>query len=117
MAEGGSQQDQPKSDAAQSMDGPKNNFQGLNKNEVHNRSAVQARKTRMAAPMSPDDEADDIAPPEPPRLTQAHSVGPVIGEFSFLRKPDLEKFDLKKKPLFIGVTGGTASGKTSICEM
>lgn len=25
--------------------------------------------------------------------------------------------DLKKKPLFIGVTGGTASGKTSVCEI
>lgn len=25
--------------------------------------------------------------------------------------------DLKKKPLFIGVTGGTASGKTSLCEI
>lgn len=30
-------------------------------------------------------------------------------------KPD--KFDIKKRPLFIGVTGGTAGGKTSICDM
>ena len=26
-------------------------------------------------------------------------------------------FDIKKRPLFIGVTGGTAGGKTSICDM
>ena len=25
--------------------------------------------------------------------------------------------NIKKKPLFIGVTGGTASGKTSVCDM
>ena len=25
--------------------------------------------------------------------------------------------DLSNKPLFIGVSGGTASGKTSVCEM
>ena len=30
-------------------------------------------------------------------------------------KPD--KFDIKKRPLFIGVTGGTAGGKTSICDV
>jgi pantothenate kinase-related protein Tda10 len=28
-----------------------------------------------------------------------------------------EMFDIKKRPLFIGVTGGTAGGKTSICDM
>ena len=26
-------------------------------------------------------------------------------------------FDIKKRTLFIGVTGGTAGGKTSICDM
>jgi len=26
-------------------------------------------------------------------------------------------FDFKKKPLFIGVSGGTASGKSSVCDM
>ena len=26
-------------------------------------------------------------------------------------------FDFNKKPLFIGVTGGTASGKTSVCDI
>ena len=34
--------------------------------------------------------------------------------------PKIEKtlnIDLKRKPLFIGVSGGTASGKTSVCEM
>jgi uridine kinase len=28
-----------------------------------------------------------------------------------------EKFDIKTKPFFIGVTGGTAGGKTSICDI
>ena len=28
-----------------------------------------------------------------------------------------EKLDLRSKPFFIGVTGGTAGGKTSICEI
>lgn len=27
------------------------------------------------------------------------------------------KFDIKIRPLFIGVTGGTASGKTSVCDI
>ena len=43
-----------------------------------------------------------------------------LNDFTFLRKTesnDGEKFDITKKPLFIGVTGGTASGKTSLCEM
>ena len=43
-----------------------------------------------------------------------------LQDFTFLRKTesnDGEKFDITKKPLFIGVTGGTASGKTSLCEM
>ena len=43
-----------------------------------------------------------------------------LNDFTFLRKNESdsgEKFDITKKPLFIGVTGGTASGKTSLCEM
>mmetsp|Transcript_13497 Transcript_13497/g.22983 ORF Transcript_13497/g.22983 Transcript_13497/m.22983 type:complete len:160 (+) Transcript_13497:13-492(+) len=28
-----------------------------------------------------------------------------------------EKFNIKQRPLFIGVTGGTAGGKTSICDI
>lgn len=28
-----------------------------------------------------------------------------------------ELFDVKKRPLLIGVTGGTAGGKTSICDI
>ena len=28
-----------------------------------------------------------------------------------------EKFDIKTRPFFIGVTGGTAGGKTSICDI
>lgn len=28
-----------------------------------------------------------------------------------------KKFDIKKRPLFVGVTGGTAGGKTSICNI
>ena len=43
-----------------------------------------------------------------------------LKDFTFLRKTESdsgEKFDITKKPLFIGVTGGTASGKTSLCEM
>jgi len=28
-----------------------------------------------------------------------------------------DKFDVSKRPLFIGCTGGTASGKTSVCDM
>ena len=31
--------------------------------------------------------------------------------------PGTKVFDIKKRPLFIGVTGGTAGGKTSICDM
>ena len=30
---------------------------------------------------------------------------------------DTNKFDVKKGPLFIVVTGGTANGKTSVCDM
>jgi uridine kinase len=33
-----------------------------------------------------------------------------------MRQTEME-IDLNKKPLFIGVAGGTASGKTSVCEM
>lgn len=42
-----------------------------------------------------------------------------LNEYTFKRKIESssEKFDLAKKPLFIGVTGGTASGKTSLCEI
>ena len=42
-----------------------------------------------------------------------------LNDFTFKRKIESSdgKFDLTKKPLFIGVTGGTASGKTSLCEM
>lgn len=32
-------------------------------------------------------------------------------------KLSTQVFDIKKRPLFIGVTGGTAGGKTSICDM
>ena len=28
-----------------------------------------------------------------------------------------DKLDLRSKPFFIGVTGGTAGGKTSICDI
>ena len=31
--------------------------------------------------------------------------------------PSTQVFDIRKRPLFIGVTGGTAGGKTSICDM
>ena len=34
-----------------------------------------------------------------------------------IQSPIQDKYDIKSKPLFIGVTGGTAGGKTSICDI
>ena len=38
-------------------------------------------------------------------------------EISGKDKSENKVIDISKRPLFIGVTGGTAGGKTSICDM
>lgn len=76
----------------------KSDMKTLRKNSCHEMMGMKRGRSQV-----PDQRhAEDLA--------AGTQIGPYLIEKSL-------NIDLKKKPLFIGVSGGTASGKTSVCEM